>query len=732
MKSRRACDAWHIYRKHLRSVYDRAIGTWKDKERSVFVTMDISTISLCLKAKVEVLREHVMCSGAMAFSQFYVTVHKNLGRPGFFYFGKKLAILIIIWYNDYRKENMDVISMASKRYNTETFVQAAMQVHGDKYDYSQVVYEGIKTKVIIRCKKHDCVFEQTPEMHLKGYDCPQCAVEKRKETMKQKHGVEFAMQSRDIKTKAQRTREGKFGQNKVPGSGRKKMTKEDFVERARAVHGFEYDYSNAVVSGYGAKVEIICLEHGSFFQSPAKHLAGHGCPHKDCVNRRREFTNLKHRGVKNPMQSHAVQRKQAMNKPAVSRVTSFEPVFADDSNLYDVMYDKLCSVFTESSVLRDYKNCGYYVEFMDLYIDFYFESRHGGHWFDRSDAIDLDRVQAWMNSDDPRLRDVVDAWTKQDVDKRLELGRNKSNYVVFWDSKFRDFDLWVSLNCPDGQDYVKEYSWLPERNGLSVDKVVFTGTLTNLTQVAKRYQFNEFYKREIDLWTKNPVWRDGLSVQVSLYHNRLKYLGKKPDELTDFEIARGFGILRMVDSYSSFSASLMDKVIKEYGFKSIYDPCAGWGERMLYCKAHDIKYWGVDINKGLKPGYVDMMVDLDITDQDVVFADSSKVKLYGQYDCVLTCPPYFNQEIYSEDGAENLGQDEFLDWWKAVVENSLQLDPKYFCVQLNQKCLVKLVPIIESCGFEVVDRFDAKIQASHMNKRNVKREFESMVVLKRK
>ena len=42
----------------------------------------------------------------------------------------------------------------SKRLTTKEFIDRAIKVHGDKYDYSQTIYINAKTKVKIKCKKH--------------------------------------------------------------------------------------------------------------------------------------------------------------------------------------------------------------------------------------------------------------------------------------------------------------------------------------------------------------------------------------------------------------------------------------------------------------------------------------------------------------------------------------------------------------------------------------------------
>ena len=56
-----------------------------------------------------------------------------------------------------------------------------------------------------------------------------------------------------------------------------KLTTEEFIAKAKAVHGDRYDYSKVEYMGIKTKVSIVCKEHGEFLQSPQKHLAGQGC-----------------------------------------------------------------------------------------------------------------------------------------------------------------------------------------------------------------------------------------------------------------------------------------------------------------------------------------------------------------------------------------------------------------------------------------------------------------------
>lgn len=53
------------------------------------------------------------------------------------------------------------------------FISQARFIHGDKYDYSKIKYNGIKTLVTIICPTHG-KFEQSPTNHLQGKGCRKC------------------------------------------------------------------------------------------------------------------------------------------------------------------------------------------------------------------------------------------------------------------------------------------------------------------------------------------------------------------------------------------------------------------------------------------------------------------------------------------------------------------------------------------------------------------------------
>ena len=85
------------------------------------------------------------------------------------------------------------------------------------------------------------------------------------------------------------------------------VSKDQFIERTRVVHGDMYDYSRVVMHGMRNKVEIVCLKHGSFWQRPGDHVRGQGC--RECAKVKRAATNLERYGATTVMNSEHGRKK---------------------------------------------------------------------------------------------------------------------------------------------------------------------------------------------------------------------------------------------------------------------------------------------------------------------------------------------------------------------------------------------------------------------------------------
>ncbi len=79
---------------------------------------------------------------------------------------------------------------------TEKFIEKAKKIHGDKYIYSESIYNGTKVPIKIICPKHG-EFMQTPNDHLNGKGCQLCNeshLEKEVKKLLDEHNIEYEYQ----------------------------------------------------------------------------------------------------------------------------------------------------------------------------------------------------------------------------------------------------------------------------------------------------------------------------------------------------------------------------------------------------------------------------------------------------------------------------------------------------------------------------------------------------------
>lgn len=201
----------------------------------------------------------------------------------------------------------------AKKSNAQEFIEKAKKVHGNKYDYSKAIYQGRDIPVTITCPIHGD-FKQTPHDHLSGCGCKNCAKisranKSRKDLntwisqAKNVHGdkydysnVNYINAHKPVKiicpihgefeiapSNHVRQKQGcpKCG-NLRKGQYQKSNTQE-FIKKAKTVHGDKYDYSKVEYENNYTPVIITCPIHGDFKMKPIDHLNGHGC--KECAKK---------------------------------------------------------------------------------------------------------------------------------------------------------------------------------------------------------------------------------------------------------------------------------------------------------------------------------------------------------------------------------------------------------------------------------------------------------------
>ena len=225
---------------------------------------------------------------------------------------------------------------ANQTSNTEEFIKKAELVNSTKLDdFSLVKYTKSDVLVDIIChkigkdgKEHG-LYKITPNSYLNGARCHKCkneqiserqllqqddVIKKLEEVYKDRPWYDFSNTtylgwSKNISIFCHAkdkdgNEHGVFTVNAGHALGRgdgcrkckyeqlsrnSAFTTEEFIEKARLVHGDKWIYDETVYNGYDVKCKIICPKHGEFWQTPDSHLQGSGCP--SCSHRKSDAEN---------------------------------------------------------------------------------------------------------------------------------------------------------------------------------------------------------------------------------------------------------------------------------------------------------------------------------------------------------------------------------------------------------------------------------------------------------
>lgn len=129
----------------------------------------------------------------------------------------------------------------------EAFKIKAEKIHGDKYDYSNSVYNGKNNNVTIFCNTCSALFITNPDNHLQGKGCPSCGLQKVRD------------------------------KNQEIVKDRAKTIEADVISKHNSrINCDKLDYKGSKVKSlFGCNVNE---EHGYWLATPNDILRGFGCP----------------------------------------------------------------------------------------------------------------------------------------------------------------------------------------------------------------------------------------------------------------------------------------------------------------------------------------------------------------------------------------------------------------------------------------------------------------------
>lgn len=160
----------------------------------------------------------------------------------------------------------------------------------------------------------------------------------------------------------------------------------------------------------------------------------------------------------------------------------------------------------------------------------------------------------------------------------------------------------------------------------------------NKNYIVKYFQQDEFFKTEKILFQNKDI-RD------KLINNRMKYLNKNYDQLTVEDILYGFKRSGLYYGYSHFNPLTFKWFINNYNCKICFDPCGGWGHRLLGSNNLDLYIYN-DLSTSIYNNVNNIIDFFNIRNVKTYNKDAYDFIPEENYDSMFTCPPYYNLEHY--------------------------------------------------------------------------------------
>lgn len=141
-------------------------------------------------------------------------------------------------------------------------------------------------------------------------------------------------------------------------------------------------------------------------------------------------------------------------------------------------------------------------------------------------------------------------------------------------------------------------------------------------------------------------WNNDSALQ-KVIRNRFIY----KNDVDPSKVLAGFNISKIAPCVSIFNPILAKYLIKKYldEFDKVFDPFSGFSGRMLGAASLDKGYIGHDLNP-IAVAETNQIIDfLGLSRSKYNVTEDDIFNLQGNFQCLITCPPYAMKEIYGQE-----------------------------------------------------------------------------------
>lgn len=198
------------------------------------------------------------------------------------------------------------------------------------------------------------------------------------------------------------------------------------------------------------------------------------------------------------------------------------------------------------------------------------------------------------------------------------------------------------------------------------------------------------------------------------------------------ELRRGVYFCNGLTKNTMYRPHIAKIICDFYKPKKVLDPCSGWGGRLLGVASGNIEYVGFETNKETYNNLLKLIHYLNLENLITMYNNGSEnMNFQEEFDLVITSPPYFDLEVYSneETQSENMfpSYEEWVNGWLTlVIEKSLKALKKdgVSCWNThnigNYKLIDDVKNIHDKNGFHLDKEFGLVSSSRQANQNNTK------------
>lgn len=243
--------------------------------------------------------------------------------------------------------------------------------------------------------------------------------------------------------------------------------------------------------------------------------------------------------------------------------------------------------------------------------------------------------------------------------------------------------------------------------------------------------YNYYFERvandtvvDVDKWSINEILESDEIIQT--FHNRTKRNSKmytNPNDIIgNFKTAIRLGGKGICRKPTQFPIKVMRSLLDEFTQEEdvYYDPCMGWGMRLMCAAEKGLRYIGNDVNYDLMVKLKELKEDINTIkpfNATLIYKGSEIFlpQLENKVDFIFTSPPYFDLEQYKGANLSDTNYEDWLEYFMIpMLTNCYKYIKKDKYVLINIKNTKKYnmyddtLEIAKLLGFEFVGEKDLK------------------------